>query len=324
MLDSDKKFLLMVAPMQGLTEAEFRHAHRLLTVSSETTAIYFTPFVRLENGAPRRRDMRDACSPLDPIGTAIPQIICRDADEMRKLTAALAEAGHRHIDINMGCPFAPQVKDGRGAALAVDPIRLSALCDCMAEWPGIRFSIKMRLGVEHPDEWRRSITAINAMPLTHITLHPRTAHAQYSGPLNFDQAAALMESTCHPVVFNGDIRHPDSIGPIINRLPLTRGVMVGRGMLQRPTLLDEWFTGRRVDVEEWRRSVLTLHDRMAEAYATRLCGNHQLLGKVLPMWEFMGAPFDSKAVKKIRKSKTWQQYELAVNALRTNRADDLL
>ena len=43
------------APLQGYTEAFYRNAHAKYFGGVDT---YYTPFVRLERGDPRRRDVR--------------------------------------------------------------------------------------------------------------------------------------------------------------------------------------------------------------------------------------------------------------------------
>ena len=69
------------------------------------------------------------------------------------LVEALAEAGARRIDMNLGCPFVPQVRKGRGAGMLCRPESLARLSEEMGAYTDkIDFSIKMRLGVSDPAE----------------------------------------------------------------------------------------------------------------------------------------------------------------------------
>lgn len=310
------RFLLMSAPMQGLTEAEFRVGHAALPCNSNADITYFTPFVRIESGVPRRRDLRDASFPLGPEPNTIPQIIFRDTDEMTILVETLAELGHRRIDLNLGCPFAPQVKRGRGAGLMANREALRRVSDHMQRWPQLKFSAKIRLGIDDPTEWQAAIDTLDRMPLTHLTVHPRTASQQYRGELDMKQFGELLDATGHNVVFNGNITSPSQIDQLRQEYPKLAGVMAGRGLLMRPTIFAEWLSGDEMPPGERQRLALTLHDNMQHAYAARLCGSKQLLDKMQPLWEHLGHEFDSKAVKRILKSRSLEKYNENVAILR--------
>lgn len=184
-------FRLMAAPLQGYTEAPFRHFHAEIYGGGKSLT-YFSPFLRIEKGSVRPRDLRDITSPLNANHRLIPQIIFRDATEFRTLTSAVRSAGHSHLDLNLGCPFVPQVRKGRGAGLLRQPDLLREIAGIMtADFPDITFSVKMRLGITDPDEWQSLIPAISLMPLSHLTVHPRTASQQYSGQLHLRSFESL-------------------------------------------------------------------------------------------------------------------------------------
>lgn len=103
--------VIYAAPLQGYTTALWRRAHAGLCGGIDA---YFTPFVRIESGKPAARALRDAAEDR----TAIPQVIFRDIAELRTLCDSLADAGYKAIDLNMGCPFVPQVRHGRGTDAA--------------------------------------------------------------------------------------------------------------------------------------------------------------------------------------------------------------
>lgn len=304
---------LYAAPLQGYTEAEWRHCH---TETAGGADAYYMPFIRVEKGAVRRKDIAEINSKLNHTVTVIPQVIVRDADELRITAEAIIAAGYSAIDINMGCPFPPQVKHGRGAALTTSPSALMGLSDAMRDnYPDIKFSAKMRLGVTSHSEWRDIIGIINDMPLTHLTVHPRTASQQYSGELHLDEFGALLEASTHPVVFNGDITSPADIDHIAEHYPSVSGIMVGRGLLKRPTLFAEWRSGEeRTDAE--RLAIVTaLHDAILKIYRKRLCGDAQILSKIKPFWDYQADAIGHKAAKAIRKATSMQMYEAALASI---------
>lgn len=305
---------LYAAPLQGYTEAEWRHCHAETAGGADA---YYMPFIRVEKGTVRRKDLAEINSGLNSTVSVIPQVIVRDAEELRITAEAIIAAGYSEIDINMGCPFAPQVKHGRGAALIAAPSVLRSLSETMREnYPGIKFSAKMRLGVTDPAEWRDIIGIINDMPLTHLTVHPRTASQQYGGGLHLGEFGALLDESVHPVVFNGDITSPADIDLIAERYPTVSGIMAGRGLLMRPTLFAEWRSGKELTDAERLTTVTALHDAILKIYRKRLCGDAQILSKIKPFWEYQADAIGHKAAKAIRKATSMQKYEAALAAIR--------
>ena len=305
---------LFAAPLQGYTEAEWRHYHAQLAGGADA---YFTPFMRVEKGAPRNKDIREISHRPDAGCHTIPQILIRDAAEMRILADAIVAEGYREIDINMGCPFAPQVKHGRGTALLGNTEALHAICDEMkGRYRDVKFSVKMRLGITEPTQWKDAIGAINEMPLTHLTVHPRTASQQYGGDIHMDEFSAILQETHHPVVYNGDVTTPGDIDGLTHSYPALHGVMAGRGLLMRPTLFTEWRTGCELSESERLATALHLHDAIYGSYKSRLCGDTQLLSKIKPLWEYLEDTIGHKNAKAIRKATTVPKYEAAVAALR--------
>lgn len=302
------------APIQGLTETAWRHFHHMIYGDGITR--YHTPFLRVERGEIRRRDLRDLGSDFNKDIRLTPQIILRDLREFRMLCDAVAEVGYRQIDINMGCPFPPQVHHGRGAGMIADTELLSALGDEMrGRYSDIEFSLKMRLGVESPDEWRVSADAVNALPLSHVTVHPRTARQQYQGELWLDEFAALLAGSAHPVIYNGDITHPSHIDDILSRYPSLAGVMIGRGLFSRPSIVAEWLAGEEWDESRRHEAIMRLHSMVYGHYRDTLSGDAQVLGKVKPFWEYLAPSLDRKAMKAIKKANSLRKYEEGVRAI---------
>lgn len=313
--DNDRRFRILAAPLQGLTECAWRRFHRDL--AGGAVDAYFTPFLRVERGEVRRRAMRDLQSPLNDGVPLVAQIIARDLDEFRLLCDAVGEAGYGIIDLNMGCPFPPQVSHGRGAGMIANLPLLDALAEEMStRFSHLRFSVKMRLGVESPDEWRRSVAAINALPLTHITLHARTARQQYAGQLAMDEFADFMQSAAHPVVFNGDVVSPANIAMLRQKFPALAGVMIGRGFFSRPSLAAEWAEGREWSERERAALQFRLHDAIYDYYRAHSEGETQLILKIKPFWDYLQGA-DRRVVKLLKKATTIRRYEEALAALRT-------
>lgn len=308
---------IMVAPLQGFTEAPFRHFHAEIYGKSLGDELeYYSPFIRLDRGEVRLRDLRDITSTLNQNIHLIPQIIFRDANEFIRLIKVLRDAGYNECDLNLGCPFIPQVRKGRGAGLILRSDILNEIASIMKHISNMQFSLKMRLGVNAPDEWIGIANIINTMPLSHVTIHPRTAAQQYSGNLQIDEIPNLINRIVHPIIFNGDIRQPKDIDNIRSKCPSLAGVMIGRGLLMRPSIINEWNEDCLWDRSERIAKLLLLHSKIYDYYATTLeGGDTQVLSKVKPLWEYFGADFDRKSIKRIIKAGSVSNYLAAINNL---------
>lgn len=294
-----KEFRLMVAPMQGLTEAVWRSEHFRKFGADQGDVEYFTPFIRVEKGEVRARDLREFTSELNQGMNLTPQIIFRDVEEWRMLVDRLAESGATRIDMNMGCPFSPQVKKGRGAGILLHTDIISKIAEAMREYVGsIKFSVKMRLGINDPAESLEIIGILNEMPLRHITVHPRTAKQQYKGNLLLDDMQNFTSKLHHPVIFNGEISTPMQIVELSHQFD---GVMVGRGMLARPSLFAEFRFGIEWSVKDREEAFLCLLRNTSSVLEDKLCGSAQHSDKMKPYWEYAPATLDKKIVKQGKK-----------------------
>ncbi len=126
------------APVQGHTDAAYRHFHAL-NFGNHTE--YYTPFIRLEKGGLRNRDLKDLTSGLNEISGVVPQIIFRDRDELNSLVKLLKENDTPAIDLNMGCPFPLQTGHGRGAATIANTQLAQSVEEMGNAKPEIKFTV---------------------------------------------------------------------------------------------------------------------------------------------------------------------------------------
>lgn len=301
--------LIYAAPLQGYTDVAWRLAHAGIYGGVDA---YFTPFIRVEKGSVRQRDLNNAIQNMPSGIPVIPQIIFGSRDEFIILADTLIDAGATHINLNLGCPFPPQVKHGRGAGALRAALIEEIASIIITRYSFAVFSAKLRLGINSSDEWRPILNILNTIPLDHITLHPRIAAQQYVGECNSEIFDEFLASTSHRVVYNGDIRSVSDIARIGSVHNISGDVMVGRGLLSRPSLALEYRSN-----EEWchdkRVSVLRrFHEEIYSTYMTVLCGDQQILQKIKPMWDWLEDEIGHKAWKAIHKATTLRKYESAV------------
>lgn len=283
------------APLQGYTDAVYRRAHWECVGGVDE---YYTPFVRIEKGEVRKKDLRD----IDPAANAgvptVPQVIAKDGDEFARLCDAVQGLGWQRIDLNMGCPFPMQVKAGRGSGLLQHPERVEEIAREMQRRPEVNFSVKMRLGQESAEEGMRLLPIINEMPLVHVTLHPRLGRQQYKG-IPYHEAFWKFQEECHhPMVYNGDIKDLSSLPTNL------KGVMIGRGLLAKP-----WMTGDK----EPQDVIHQMHERIYRHAVENLCGDSQILSRLHAFWEYLD--IDRKAKKVIMKSTTLPHYRSSLRSV---------
>ncbi len=287
------------APLQGYTDAAYRRAHWECVGGVDE---YYTPFVRIEKGEIRRKDLRDTDPAANEGVPTVPQVIARDGDEFARLCDALQEQGWRRIDLNMGCPFPMQVRAGRGSGLLQHHDRVEEILEEMQRRPDVQFSVKMRLGQESEDEGLNIMPIINEMPLLHVTLHPRLGRQQYKGVADREAFGRFREVSRHPMVYNGDIAALDSEELELGNI---KGVMIGRGLLARP-----WMTGDNDPAEVLR----AMHAAVYRHATETLCGDSQILARLHAFWEYID--IDRKQKKAIMKATSLPRYREAVSGCR--------
>ncbi|MDE6717740.1 MAG: tRNA-dihydrouridine synthase family protein, partial [Muribaculaceae bacterium] len=237
-------------------------------------------------------------------------------EELEPLVAGLADRGTKRIDLNTGCPFPLQTARGRGAAFVRNVEEFSKIPELLSHYPDVAFSLKMRLGFSEPEEWRGIIDILNSMKLEHVAVHPRVAKEQYGGELHLDQFLSFLAASDNPVVFNGELKVPEDFQDIIGRFPTMSGVMTGRGVLGRPSLVTEVREGKEWDEKRRLDTMMKFHDRLFDHYSSVLNGDHQVLSKIKPFWEYSEAEIGRKAWKAISKANNLAKYTTALSIIR--------
>lgn len=292
------------APLQGYTDAIYRRAHHECVGGMDE---YYTPFVRIEKGEIRKKDLRDTDPTVNEGVLTVPQVIAKDGDEFARLCDALQGQGWGRIDLNMGCPFPMQMKAGRGSGLLQHPDKVEEILKEMQRRPEVFFSVKMRLGQKSEEEGLTVMPIINEMPLVHVTLHPRLGRQQYKGVADKEAFMRFMEGCQHPIVYNGDVVELKiengklKIGADAIDSTKLKGVMIGRGLLARPWMLSD---------KEPHTVIKNMHAIVYRHATEHLCGDSQILSRLHAFWEYLDIPHKQK--KAIMKATTLRRYNEAV------------
>lgn len=291
---------ILFAPLQGLTDHEFRIAYESVFGAVKE---YFTPFMCVENDMIRKSDLRELnFLEKEPKTTA--QILPKNSLEATILVEKLYAAGCRRVDINMGCPFVKVVQGARGAGILPYPEKVANVLSITEKFPDVAFSLKMRSGMKSSTDLWSLIPIINKVNLRHVTLHARTAEEGYEGEPDKKVFARFLSECNHPGVYNGNVLSIQDIRKLRERFPLLSDVMIGRGLLAHPDLLHpEW------DSVERKTKYLDFYERIYDAYARKLSGEMQILKHMQEFWTYFLPDADKRLKKKLKKTQSLFAFE---------------
>lgn len=300
------------APLQGYADDVYLSCHRDVYGGGYTC---YTPFIRLEKGEPRHQDVRRYERAMAQGLDIVPQIIFRCTDEFVALVEGVKAKGATRIDLNLGCPYPMQTRKGRGASMITDIDTMKHVARLIQEDNDVSYSVKMRLGLESPDEWKGLMPILNDIPLAYVTMHPRVASQMYGGELYIDSFAEFADQCSHPLVYNGNLCSLDDIRDMTQRFPSLHGVMLGRGMLARPSLMAELASGMEFGRQERMGLLQRFHNMVFTQYEASLCGPTQILQKIKPFWDYLEPEIGRKALKTIKKATSLDKYRNAVEPI---------
>ena len=227
------------APLQGYTDVIYRNAHAACFGGIDT---YYTPFVRLEKGGFRHRDVRGIEPGNNQVPHLIPQLIAPSFEKAEKILSLLIEKGYKEVDINMGCPVKKVCNVASGSALLrneslVASILKSVVDACAPH--GVPVTLKTRTGWDHASRNALRIARMaQDIGVAAIILHGRTRCDLYQGHAEYDTIRDVKQALDIPVVANGDIDSPEKARHVLEYTGAD-AVMVGRAAQGRPWIFRE-------------------------------------------------------------------------------------
>ncbi len=99
---------------------------------------------------------------------------------------------------------------------------------------------------------------------------------------------------------------------IDTEFPHLCGMMIGRGLLARPSLAREYAEGKEWTLEQRIHLITSMHACLHEHYASIIPSETQLLSKLRTFWDFMEPTFGHKTIKKIQKAGNLKNYLAAI------------
>ena len=258
---------LLLAPMEGLTDAPFRRVVRRLG-GLGLTCTEFVPSEGLVRSIPRVREA--ALLDADEHPGAI-QIYGRRPEAMADAARAARDLGADVVDLNMGCPAKKVCAHSGGASLLREPELVRAIVRAVrAAIPG-PLTVKIRTGwtpgARNGPEIARICEGEGADALI---VHWRTREEAFRGPLDPGPIAKVVQAVDIPVVGNGDVVDRASAARMLDESGC-HGLMLGRGVVRNPWLpaqLAAWLEGRSPPEPSLDERLALLRAYVAQQVAT--------------------------------------------------------
>lgn len=299
------------APMEGLTTYIYRNAHAKYFPGIHQ---YFAPFIGSMHMS--SRDINGILPENNQGLTLIPQILTNKASEFLAIANVLKDYGYDTVNLNLGCPSGTVVAKHRGAGFLEDPVALDHFLEEIFERCPLKISIKTRIGMDFLSEWEDLLKIYAKYPLEILIIHPRLRKEFYAGQPHND-AYRQAFSLPFPLCANGDIVSPQSLRTLQEEFPTLEHVMIGRGLLRRPWLVQQLSSENPADFPLSKQTVLDFHNEILEGYLGIMSGEQPVLYKMKDLWTHLACSFTNsdKYLKKIRKANHLSEYRLEVAKL---------
>ena len=303
---------LYFAPMEGITGARYRQAHRACFGGVDR---YYLPFL-----SPTRdhlftpRELRQVSPEVNAGLNAVPQLLTREPADFLWAARALGEMGYGEVNLNLGCPSGTVVAKGKGAGLLADPPALERLLEGIfsGDLGGVRVSVKTRMGMADPEEFGPLLELLGLFPISLLIVHPRVREDYYRHPLRRAEFLALLPRLGLPWCWNGGVTDRESYDQAA-ALPGVRGVMVGQGLLADPALARKLRGGPPAGRDELRQ----FHDLLYRGYLADFGSQRNTVFHMKEVWRYLSRLFDGgeKFFKQIKKAQDAPAYEGAVGRI---------
>ncbi|NCB42635.1 MAG: tRNA-dihydrouridine synthase family protein [Clostridia bacterium] len=304
------------APLEGLTGYVYRNAHSKFFPQTDK---YFAPFILANQGEGfKARELNDLLPENNQGIVLIPQILTNNANDFIHTSKKIQQLGYQEINLNLGCPSGTVVAKNRGSGFLAKREELDAFLDKIYAQSAIKISIKTRIGKDDPQEFYKLIDIFNKYPIEELIIHPRIQKDAYKNKPNLGLFKEALELSKIPVCYNGDLFTAKDYEAFIAAFPSVSTVMIGRGLLRNPGLVDNIVNNTKLDMAVLK----AFHDQIFENYQHVLSGQRNVLFKMKELWSYLILSFEDSAkyAKKIKKAEGLTEYSAAVLSLFKERA----
>jgi tRNA-dihydrouridine synthase len=303
---------LMLAPLQGVTNRALR-ACFIDRVHPDTV---FTEFMQARNQGAKAlsaSDRREAGAEYGGV-PLVAQLIGHRPEVLVLAAQTAEEAGARHLNFNLGCPFGRHTTGLSGGALLSRPELLPEIIFALRAVINGSFSIKIRAGYNDLEQIFTLLPLFEEAQIDFLVLHPRTVVQKYGGSADHAITARVVERTALPVIANGDIVSAAQ-GRQILAASKAAGLMLGRGAIAEPHLFSRlrgMAPEEPSEVELLREFCDYLSDLLTR-YEPLFCGEQQILAKLKEVPAFVTDLRLLPLAQQLRRARTLQDFRALLN-----------
>lgn len=300
-----------LAPMEGITGYIYRNCYEKYFHNIDK---YFTPFIVTNKGTSlKSRDLRDVLPENNKVINLVPQILTNDSEGFFNTSRKLKELGYNEVNLNLGCPAGTVVSKNRGSGFLAKREELDIFLNEIFKIDDMKISIKTRVGKDSPEEFYELIKIYNKYPLEELIIHPRIQKDFYGNKPNFQVFKDALALSTNPVCYNGDIFAVNDLNKLMKAFPEVNTVMLGRGVLANPGLLNEIKSNTFVD----KKVLKEFHDEIFNEYIEIFNEEKNAIFRMKELWGYMIYLFsdNKKYAKKIKKAQNLRDYNEAVSSL---------
>jgi len=302
-----------LAPMEGITGYIYRNSYEKFFHNIDK---YFTPFIVTNKGTSlKAKELRDVLPENNKNMNIVPQILTNDSEGFINTSRRLQQFGYNEVNLNLGCPAGTVVSKNRGSGFLAKREELDMFLEEIFKIDDMKISIKTRIGKDSPEEFYELIKIYNKYPLEELIIHPRTQKDFYGNKPNLEVFKDALSLSTNPVCYNGDVFTVDNHNKLIETFPEVNTLMLGRGIIANPGLLNEIKNNTFLD----KKVLKVFVDEILDKYIELFNEERNALFRMKELWGYMIHIFsdNKKYAKKIKKAQNLSDYNEAILSLFT-------
>lgn len=300
------------APLEGISGYIYRNVYEKFFPNNIDK--YFTPFiVPNQSKSLKTKELRDVLPENNNGLNIVPQILTNDSKGFIETCKKLKQLGYDEVNLNLGCPSGTVVSKFRGSGFLAKREELDNFLGEIFKIRDMKISIKTRLGVDSADEFYEIMKIYDKYPMEELIIHPRTRQDFYGNKPNMEMFKDALKSSKNTICYNGDIFSVKDYEKFIEECPSVDRIMIGRGSLANPGLINEIKGKGVVD----KNILKEFHDEVCMGYKEILSGDINVLFRMKELWSYMIGMFEDseKVAKKIKKERMLSEYNVIISRL---------
>ena len=229
-----KDIPVFLAPMAGVTDAPFRNLVYKFGATAVVSEMVSSEALVRNSKKTFRRVVNDCNRSINII-----QIVGHNPENMAESAIINESLGADVIDINMGCPARKITSNESGSALMKNEDLAVRIAEAVVKAVKIPVTLKMRLGWDYENINCFSLAKkFENIGIQLLAVHCRTRNQMYTGKADWSALKPMKEVVKIPYLCNGDIKNAHDAKSAM-ALSLSDGVMIGRGALGKPWLINQ-------------------------------------------------------------------------------------